>query len=286
MLFVWAPHLPLHPEYMCPSQLLEAIDMLIVLAPVPSPHDPDYVALDTMCEAIKVNAEEAGFSVAAKRGAANYINRGNQVTSPCKFYCEVYLEVLSLQFLLNCRGGFTKIEALQNQSRAITSDLQVIQGCIIGYLCRHVGDLADLMFGDRRCPPVFLNLSVKQICTRRIQMNTKCKKGVYTGWPHPPGGVWIMQWFLWTFLCGEFRRTYQDYPSWDDLLEEPAKGTLPPIPPLLTPDAPLKVEDFIQHVGDHNDRASIPHPKRHNVFQWKGRPVVDKVLTDCRPCFS
>ena len=125
------------------------------------------------------------------------------------------------------------------------------------------------------------------MCVRRIQMNRKCAKGVYTSWKkQPDGGVWIMHWFLWTFLCGEHRKTFKDYPSSEDLLKKTGKNERPHLPPVLTKRSNLKFEDFIQHVGDKYPSSSILHPTRHNVFQWKGKPIVYSDDDDCLGCFS
>ena len=285
MLFLWAPPLPRHPNYIEPSQLKEAIDLLPVLAPVPSPGDHHYAALDTMCQAIADHAEDAGYSICAEDSKL-FINRGNQVTSPYKHFCRVFLETISLQFLLNSRGDFTMIKALDNQSPEITRDLQVIQGCLIAYICNHVPDLAEDMFQDVRHPPPNLNLDANQMCRRRLQMNRKCAKGVYTGWPHPDGGVWIMHWFLWTFLCGEHRKTFEKYPTRKSLFKNLGNGEPPIFPRVLTPKPNLQMKDFIKHVSENNPTATIPHPKRHNVLQWKGEPIIYTDDEDCIGCFS
>ena len=115
MLFLWATGLPRDPNFIEPSQLLEAIDLLPALAPIPAPRDNNYAALDTMCQAIADHAEDAGYSICVEDSKL-FINRGNQVTSPYKHFCKVFLECVSLQFLLNRRGGFTMIKALENTS--------------------------------------------------------------------------------------------------------------------------------------------------------------------------
>ena len=95
MLFLWAPDLPRDPNFIEPSQLLEAIDLLPALAPIPAPRDNNYAALDTMCQAIVDEAEKDGYSICAKDSTL-FINRGNQVTSPYKHFCKTFLEVVSL----------------------------------------------------------------------------------------------------------------------------------------------------------------------------------------------
>ena len=66
MLFLWATGLPRDPYFIEPSQLLEAMDLLPALAPVPAPRDNNYTALDTMCQAIVDEAETAGYSIWSK----------------------------------------------------------------------------------------------------------------------------------------------------------------------------------------------------------------------------
>jgi hypothetical protein len=179
------------------------------------------------------------------------------------------------------------IKDLENLSSELLRDLEAIQGCLIAYIYKHVPDLAEDIFPDHNNLPPYLNLNTKQMCTRRIQMNRKCANGVYTGWHNQPKDeVWIMHWFLWTFLCDEHRKTFEDYPTRKSLFKNPGKGKPPILPPVLTTPPNLEMKDFIQHVSDENRTATILHPKRHNVIQWKGEPIHYSDDEDCVPCFQ
>ena len=213
-LFVWFDRLPRDDSHIDVGQVKQMLDMLSIIGAPPVPGDENYVPQDSLMKRMHDVANQQRYSV--KRPAASdekhYINKGNQITRPLQTYYQSVIETLSLQLLANHRGPFSKSNKFTNQSPELTAHLSAIQGGLLNYIDSEVPALARVMFREQT--PSQMCTDIPKIFNKRLHINNLIKTGVYTGWTDfrdNPGGIWVGQWFLWTCLTDEHRRTVDNF---------------------------------------------------------------------------
>lgn len=283
-LFTWYRPLPSDPRHIHVGQLKQMIQMLPVLAIVPGPCDTNFIARDSLMKRIHDVAVEQGYTVHKKDApdSSLHINKGNTVTKPTLKYVAAVVETLSLQFLLNNRGPFSKSKKFTPQSPEVTASLAAIQDGLKDYIASINPSLLELL-------PTQMCINIEQIFNKRIRVNNLIKIGVYTGWAdfqNHPGGLWVGQWFLWTFLTDEHRFTVDKFGHAQSLKGNHEESGLPLLPNVLNPDANPPLFDFIRHVCRRGRLTEIQEPLRQNALVWRGNPVDPPGAEGCETCFA
>ena len=132
-----------------------------------------------------------------------------------------------------------------------------------------------------RASPLYYETDIKKICQKRINILDKIKNGVYTGWVDIEGrkdheqGLWVNQYFLFTFFCGEHRHSLEHYPDPKSVFGTIRKRGI--LPKVIEPKKNPPITHFLGHVLEGGLKyEDIPFPERHNVLVWKGEPIVDE----------
>ena len=282
-LFVWYPPLPVDRSHIHVGQFKQMLDMLPLIGVPPAPGYKKYVPQDSLMKRMHDAAHQQGYSVNRSDCSDDnhHINQGNHITRPTQKYFSAVIESVSLQLLANHRGPFSKSNKYNNR-RDISANLDTIQRGLGNYIVSECPSLKQVM-------PSTLETDISKIFNKRIHINNLIKKGVYTGWDDfrgHPCGLWVGQWFLWTFLTQEHRRTVEEFPTPRSLKTPVEKGVLPILPKVLNSGNNPPLSEFIEHVCAGVEIDEIRDPARHNALQWKVMPVPPEAVPGCESCFD